>query len=155
LAGYVEDLPQATNRVRAGRGNALRLERRFAAYDVFRARILARALVRALRGTGARVALPWVASGDREHLAHQVGTCRAGDDPRTSVVDGWGRLHDDDRIWVVDGSVFPTSLGVGPALTIAAHALRVADRILGSRFRSTERVDPETSAAPGESPSAR
>ncbi len=155
LAGYVEDLPQATNRVRAGPGEKLLLERRFAAYDVARARILARALVRALRGAGAGVALPWVASGDREHLAHQVGTCRAGLDPRTSVVDGWGRLHDDERIWVVDGSVLPTSLGVGPALTIAAQALRVADRILGTRLRSSERVDAETGPASGEALPAR
>lgn len=155
LAGYVEDLPQPTNRVRAGRGGRLLLERRFAAYDVARARMLSRALVHSLRGIGARVALPWVASGDREHLAHQVGTCRAGDDPRTSVVDGWGRLHDDERIWVVDGSVFPTSLGVGPALTIAAHALRVTDRILGARPRSTERVDPATRTALGEAPPTR
>lgn len=130
VAGYVEDLPQPSNRVRAGDGGRLQLERRFAPYDVERARRLAKALAKTMRGTGASLVVPWVAAGDREHLAHQVGTCRAGDDPRTSVVDGFGRLHDHDGIWVVDGSVFPTSLGVGPALTIAAQALRVARRIL-------------------------
>jgi choline dehydrogenase-like flavoprotein len=36
-----------------------------------------------------------------------------------------------DNLWVVDGSFMPTSLGVGPALTIAANALRVADALDG------------------------
>ena len=143
LAGYVDDLPQAANRVRAGRDGSLRLDRCFAPFDVSRARVLAKALAEAMRGTGARVVVPWVAKNDREHLAHQVGTCRAGRDARTSVVDAWGRVHGEDRVWVVDGSVFPTSLGVGPALTIAAHALRVADQILGRPPRSAEHVRAE------------
>lgn len=143
VAGYVEDLPQASNRVHAGRDGGLRIDRRFHAFDVARGRVLARALASSLRETGAAISLPWVARGDREHLAHQVGTCRAGRDPRTAVVDGWGRLHGEERIWVVDGSVFPTSLGVGPALTIAAQALRVADRILGRPARSSQRIDPQ------------
>lgn len=130
VAGYVEDLPQASNRVRAGEGGRLHLERRFAPYDVERARRFAKALAKSMRGTGARLVVPWIAASDREHLAHQVGTCRAGHDPKTSVVDGFGQLHGHEGIWVVDGSVFPTSLGVGPALTIAAQALRVTRRIL-------------------------
>ncbi len=155
LAGYVDDLPQATNRVRAGPGEEIRLERRFTTDDVARGRRFARALAQSLRGAGARIVLPWVASGDREHLAHQVGTCRAGDDPRTAVVDGWGRLHDGEGIWVVDGSVFPTALGVGPALTIAAQALRVADRILGCRPASAERVGADPRRAAGQAAPAR
>ena len=49
-----------------------------------------------------------------------------GNDPKTSVVDKYHRAHDVPNLFVVDGSVFPTSLGVGPALTIMANALRVA-----------------------------
>lgn len=132
FAGYVEDLPLPRNRVRARGEEGIRLERRFDPFDVLRGRHLARALADALRGQGAAV-FSAVAQHDREHLAHQVGTCRAGRDPRDSVVDEWGRLHGQERVWVVDGSVLPTSLGVGPALTIAAHALRVTDRILERR----------------------
>ncbi len=138
VAGYVEDLPQPGNRVQAGRDGGIRLARRFTDFDVARARTLSRALARVMRQSGAPLTLPRVAHNDREHLAHQVGTCRAGHDPRTSVVDAMGRLHGHERIWIVDGSVFPTSLGVGPALTIAAHALRVADQILGRRRASAD-----------------
>lgn len=129
FTGYVEDLPLPGNRVRASGDAGIRLDRRFDPFDVLRGRHLARALADAMRGQGAAV-FSAVAQHDREHLAHQVGTCRAGRDPRDSVVDEWGRLHGQERVWVVDGSVLPTSLGVGPALTIAAHALRVTDRIL-------------------------
>jgi len=55
-----------------------------------------------------------------------VGTCRFGRDPLRSVCDPLGRVHGLDNVTVVDGSLLPTSLGVGPALTIAANALRIA-----------------------------
>ena len=52
-----------------------------------------------------------------------------GDDPRTSVVNPDGRTWDHRNLWVCDGSIFPTSGGVNPSLTIQAMALRTADRI--------------------------
>ncbi len=61
---------------------------------------------------------------------HFHGTCRMGDDPQTSVVDRWCRSHDVKNLWVVDGSVFPTSGGYNPTLTILANAYRVADRFV-------------------------
>ena len=60
---------------------------------------------------------------------HLNGTARMGDDPRTSVVDPDGRTWDIPNLWVCDGSIFPTSGGVNPSLTIQAMALRTADRI--------------------------
>ena len=54
--------------------------------------------------------------------AHQMGGCAMGGDPRTSVVNSRGRLHDFDNLWITDGSIFPTSLGVNPQLSIYAHA---------------------------------
>ncbi len=59
--------------------------------------------------------------------SHLHGTCRMGDDPARSVVDRWCRSHDVPNLWVVDGSVFPTSGGYNPTLTILANAYRVAD----------------------------
>ncbi len=63
--------------------------------------------------------------------AHLHGTCRMGDDPERSVVNRWCRSHDVDNLWVVDGSVFPTSGGYNPTLTILANAYRVADHFIG------------------------
>jgi choline dehydrogenase-like flavoprotein len=62
-------------------------------------------------------------------VAHQNGTVRFGRDPRTSVLDVDCRAHDVDNLYVVDGSFFPSSSAVNPALTIMANALRVGDHL--------------------------
>jgi choline dehydrogenase-like flavoprotein len=54
--------------------------------------------------------------------AHQMGGCPMGEDPRTSVVDSRGRHHELENLWILDGSIFPTALGVNPQLSIYAHA---------------------------------
>jgi choline dehydrogenase-like flavoprotein len=59
-----------------------------------------------------------------------AGTCRFGDDPKTSVLDRDCRAHDVDNLYVTDGSFLPTSGGVPFTFTIYANALRVADRII-------------------------
>lgn len=65
-----------------------------------------------------------------EHgTAHLMGSCRMGDDPATSVVNPDGRTWDVPNLWICDGSLFPTSGGVNPSLTIQAMACRIADRI--------------------------
>jgi choline dehydrogenase-like flavoprotein len=58
-------------------------------------------------------------------VAHQCGTVRFGRDPRTSALDIDCRAHEVDNLYVVDGSFFPSSAAVNPALTIMANALRV------------------------------
>ncbi len=60
---------------------------------------------------------------------HLMGTARMGLDPKTSVVNEWGRSHDVKNLFVVDGSLFVTSAGVNPTSTIQALALYVADAI--------------------------
>jgi len=67
--------------------------------------------------------------------AHFHGTCRMGDDPDASVVDRWCRSHEVPNLWVVDGSVFPTSGGYNPTLTILANAYRVADHFIAESKR--------------------
>ncbi|MFB3817387.1 MAG: GMC oxidoreductase [Candidatus Methylomirabilales bacterium] len=62
-------------------------------------------------------------------VAHQCGTLRFGRDPRTSVLDVHCKAHELDNLYVVDGSFFPSSGAVNPALTIMANALRVADHL--------------------------
>jgi choline dehydrogenase-like flavoprotein len=63
-------------------------------------------------------------------VAHQNGTIRFGRDQRTSALDPMCKSHELDNLYVVDGSFFPSSGAVNPALTIMANALRVGDHLL-------------------------
>nr|WP_263420082.1 GMC family oxidoreductase [Tolypothrix sp. PCC 7601] len=65
-----------------------------------------------------------------KEVGHQCGTCRFGEDPKTSVLDINCRTHDIDNLYVVDGSFFPSSAAVNPSLTIIANALRVGEHLL-------------------------
>lgn len=61
---------------------------------------------------------------------HVLGTLRMGDDPRSSVCNRWQRFHGVDNLYAVDGSVFVTSSGYNPTLTIIALALRAAAHLV-------------------------
>jgi choline dehydrogenase-like flavoprotein len=66
--------------------------------------------------------------------AHQMGGCRMGDDPKTSIVRSEDlRCHGVSNLHVVDGSVFPTSLGVNPQESIYGLARLVATRIAAAK----------------------
>lgn len=67
---------------------------------------------------------------------HQAGTCRMGDDPKTSVTDRYGRVHDFDNLYVADGSLHVTNGGFNPVLTIMALGYWVADAIKRDHGRS-------------------
>jgi choline dehydrogenase-like flavoprotein len=58
--------------------------------------------------------------------AHIMGTARMGASPDSSVVDGFGRVHEIEGLHVADGSVFVSSGGFNPTLTIMALSLRMA-----------------------------
>ena len=69
---------------------------------------------------------------------HPLGSCRLSRDPARGVVDEHLEAHDVERLFVCDGSVFPSSLGVNPQLTIMAFAQRAAadvDARLSGRSR--------------------
>src|SRR6266516_4879635 len=70
----------------------------------------------------------------------RTGACsefRFGHDPKTSALDVNCKAHDVDNLYVVDGSFFPSSAAVNPALTIMANALRVGDHLM-KRLRVSE-----------------
>ena len=85
---------------------------------------------------------------------HVMGTCRMGDDPLTSVVDRFGRFHDVENMLCTDSSVFVTSAGYNPTLTIVALALRACRHVVGTPLPPTgPRPRPLTpGAGPGSSP---
>jgi choline dehydrogenase-like flavoprotein len=63
---------------------------------------------------------------------HQAGTCRMGNDPKTSVVDRSCRVHEMPNLFAIDASVHVTNGGFNPALTIMANAFRASEQIAGS-----------------------
>jgi choline dehydrogenase-like flavoprotein len=62
--------------------------------------------------------------------AHQVGTCRFGGDPKTSVLDVNCKAHELDNLYVVDTSFFVSIGAVNPSLTAIANSIRVSEHLL-------------------------
>jgi choline dehydrogenase-like flavoprotein len=75
-----------------------------------------------------------------EATAHACGTLMAGRDPAHSVVDGAGKVHGLEGLYVVDGSILPRSGGVNPALTIYAWGLRVGAALAAQPMPAEEAV---------------
>jgi len=69
--------------------------------------------------------------------AHNRGTCRMGNDPKTSVVDKFHKAHDVPNLFIVDGSNFVTGGRNHPTMTIQALAFRAADHIIRSAKKGT------------------
>ena len=127
FATIVEDYPYAENRVLADESTASGMRFEYRIHGEFRQRILQfrntiRKRLRRLR------TLP-MAPGVSLNYGHPCGTCVAGSDPKKSVLDRNCKVHELENLYVVDASFMPTSGGTNPSLTIAANALRVADRI--------------------------
>lgn len=75
--------------------------------------------------------------------AHLVGAARMGADPKSSVVNKFGRTHDISNLFVCDGSILPTQGSANPGLTIQALAARTADYLIsqGNRIFNTDERD--------------
>ena len=76
-------------------------------------------------------------------IAHNCGTVRFGDDPRTSALGVSCKAHDLDNLYVVDTSFFPSSSAVNPALTAMANALRVGDHLIDRLGAAVPRAEEE------------
>ena len=63
---------------------------------------------------------------------HIMGTCRMGTDPHTSVTDADCRVHGHRNLFIAGASLFTTGGTANPTLTVAALALRLADRVARS-----------------------
>ena len=145
LTGWLtiaEDQPQADNQVlldhavtdRYGLPGAV-IRHRYSDRDRAAGRILGNTARAILRRAGA-----WIVYRRKVHtFAHALGTVRMGSNPRTSVLDPDLRFRGLDNLYVVDGSVMPTSAAVNPSLTIAALSLRAARRLV-ARARSASEI---------------
>src|SRR5215213_1589514 len=91
----------------------------------------------------------WDTQSRRQISAHPIGGCSMGDDASNGVVDSFGRVFRGkngntkyDGLYVADGSIIPTSLGVNPSLTISALAYRIAyDIVERNRDYLPQQVD--------------
>ena len=143
LIGIVEDLPQPNNRVTLSKvspdgTHRISLQHHFSDFDRLRGDAMAKKIAQLLKHAGA---IHWVSKQipSAEHVAHQCGTIRFGDDPRHAIADRDCRMFELENVFVVDGSILPTSLGVGPSLTLIANALRVSS-VLQKELTCTETV---------------
>jgi choline dehydrogenase-like flavoprotein len=127
FVGILEDLPYPTNRVVLDPAHPDRpaFEYTFAPELLRRRRAFRRLIKQGLRGLRSF----FLHVEPELNLGHPCGTLRFGTDPATSVLDASCRAHGLENLYVADSSFMPTSNGVNPSLTIAANALRVADRL--------------------------
>jgi gluconate 2-dehydrogenase alpha chain len=137
-----EDAPQPTNRVdldpevRDVHGLPVaRVTYKPHAFELEAARVYGPKLLEILEAAGAQFGLiaPPYGGGYAPTSRHVMGTLRMGRDPARSVTDPDGRFHDLANLWASDGSLFPTSSGYNPTLTIQTLALRVAGAMLDSQ----------------------
>jgi cholesterol oxidase len=96
------------------------------------------------RGIGGeyRTSALWIWPFRKLLTAHPLGGCPMGDDPRTGVVKQSGEVWGYDGLYVVDGSIIPTALGVNPSMTIGALAERASFWMIHGREMSEG--DPQT-----------
>ncbi len=121
-----EDLPDPENRVFLGSNGEVRVRRTFKNMRTHTQ--LVREAEPMLRSVGYSEILHTLMPVETN--SHQCGTMRFGNDPATSMLDPYCKAWDIDNLYVVDASFFPSSTAMNPALTIAAQALRVGERMI-------------------------
>ncbi len=98
--------------------------------DLKNAKFLVSKALQIAQAAGATKAWPQPV-GPQTQSVHLLGTCRMGNDPRTSVVDKYHRTHDVRNLFICDGSSMVTSSRGQPTETISALAFRAGEHIAG------------------------
>lgn len=135
MALIMEDLPYRDNRVTVrpdpeNPAGVLQVSYRIAESEKRRIETFRRLIRSVLSG----YRYTWLKSAEQnKRIAHAAGTLRAGNEPQSSVVNADCRLHSIENLYVADASVFPSSGGTNPGLTVAANGMRIADRIVAGR----------------------
>jgi choline dehydrogenase-like flavoprotein len=138
LLCIAEDIPQLANRVELDASvtdpygmPVARIFHQYTRRDRRARKQLWREAGRVLRKAGAllRLRMPI------HTYSHALGTCRMGNDPASSVLDEACGFRGVPNLFVVDSSVFPSSAGVNPSLTIAANGLRVGEHLVAETRR--------------------
>lgn len=137
IKGPVQEMPVFTNRVEVDNSRKdywgipiARLTGRRHPHDIETGRFIAERAAQWLKEAGAEQT--WMTAPGKGTTGgqHQAGTCRMGNDPKTSVVDSHCRIHDTGNVYVADGSVHVTNGGFNPSLTILAVAYWASHHII-------------------------
>jgi len=131
-----EDAPQLTNRVDLDPrlvdvfgSPAARITYSNSAFEKDTRTFYSQKLVDIMQAAGAQFG--FIAPADSPSQSrHIMGTLRMGNDPTTSVCDAFGKFHDVDNLYCMDGGAFVSSSGYNPTLTIITLALRAAANIV-------------------------
>ena len=118
-----EDLPDPNNRIILGAGGKIKVIREEIGMKTHLELIAKSKKFLRKAGYKAIFRQPF----DISMNSHQCGTLRAGNDPKTSVLDTYCKAHDLTNLYVIDAGFFPSSAAMNPALTIAAQALRIVE----------------------------
>jgi choline dehydrogenase-like flavoprotein len=138
ITSFVTQMPLGTNRVDLDPDvkddwglPAMRITSTSHADDLKNAEFFRKKAIEILETAGAKKV--WAGPvADTRGGAHNRGTCRMGNDPKTSVVDKYHKAHDVPNLFIVDGSVLVTGGRNHPTMTIQALAFRAAEHIVAS-----------------------
>ena len=143
ITSFVTQMPLPTNRVDLDPDvkddwglPAMRITTTSHPDDLKNAAFFRQKAIEVLQAAGAKkVWAPPVS--DTRGGAHNRGTCRMGNDPKTSVIDKNHRAHDVPNLFIVDGSVLVTGGRNHPTMTIQALAFRAAEHIIQAAKKGT------------------
>lgn len=128
LTTTIEDMPLLGNKIYPLDNGTTAFEYTISDYD--RKRIIKMRKKMAMLLKPYKFFLLKQAEENKTYISLANGTCRFGEDPKTSVLDKNNKAHDLKNLYIVDSSFFPSSGAFNSSLTIAANAMRVARHIL-------------------------
>ncbi|MBN9589941.1 MAG: GMC family oxidoreductase [Alphaproteobacteria bacterium] len=136
IANFISQMPLATNAVDldpdvkdAWGLPAMRITTQSHENDMKGVNFFIEKSVEVLKAAGAHTV--WAdAARDSTGGAHARGTCRMGNDPKSSVVNKYHRAHDVPNLFIVDGSSMVTGGRNHPTMTISALAFRAAEHLV-------------------------
>ena len=137
FACILEDFPYLENRILWDPQSSSSMRVEYIIHDELKARI--KKFRKMLRRTIEPNFMFPMTEGVWLNYGHPCGTCGAGNNPETSVVDKNCKLHGIDNLYIADSSFMPSSGGANPSLTIAANALRVAEN-LAKQLKETSKL---------------
>ena len=108
---------------------ALRIQTKYTDNEFNMARDAVDAATAIAEGAGFEVLVKNYEPNPPGYSIHELGTCRMGDDPKTSVLNKWNQSHDIKNLFVVDGISFVSAGWQNPTMTILSLAMRAAEHL--------------------------